>query len=72
MLTPNVKIGNVDPEKAGTFNAAFVLPITRDGRALLTVEKRGKNTKYGMLGGSARPNETDFQCMSRGKGRDWR
>ena len=65
MLTPNVKIGNVDPEKAGTFNAAFVLPITRDGRALLTVEKRGKNTKYGMLGGSARPNETDFQCMSR-------
>ena len=65
MLTPNVKIGNVDPEKAGTFNAAFVLPITRDGRALLTVEKRGKHTKYGMLGGSARPNETDFQCMSR-------
>ena len=60
-----VKIGKVDPEHAGTFKGAFVLPITRDGRALLTVEKRGKDTKYGMLGGSARPKETDLECMSR-------
>ena len=55
----------MDPAKAGTFSAAFVLPITRDDRVLLTKEKRGKQTKYGMLGGVARRNETDFQCMSR-------
>ena len=60
-----VKVSKVDPAKARTFSAAFVLPITRDDRVLLTKEKRGQQTKYGMLGGSARPDETDFQCMSR-------
>ena len=60
-----VKIGKVDSAVAGTFSAAFVLPVTRDGRALLTKEQRGKIVKYGMLGGTARPGETDFQCMSR-------
>lgn len=55
----------MDPERTGTVNAAFVLPITRDGRVLLTREKRGQAVKYGMLGGTARPDETDFQCMSR-------
>jgi 8-oxo-dGTP pyrophosphatase MutT (NUDIX family) len=69
MLTPDVttgiNIGEVGAERAGTFSSAFVLPITRDGRALLTEEKRGNLTKYGMLGGSACPHETDFECMSR-------
>jgi hypothetical protein len=32
---------------------------------LLTKEKRGQIIKYGMLGGVARSDETDFQCMSR-------
>jgi len=61
----SVKIGRAPPEPKGSFAAAFVLPVTRGGRALLTKEKRGAVTKYGMLGGSARPGETDFQCMSR-------
>ena len=42
-----------------------MLPVTRDGHALLTKEKRGAVVKYGMLGGKACPGETDFQCMSR-------
>ena len=58
-------IGVVTPAPKSTFNAAFVLPITRDGRVLLTKEKRGQTTKYGMLGGAAKPGETDFQCMAR-------
>ena len=61
----SVKIAAVTPEAKGSFAAAFVLPITRDGRALLTKEKRGSKVKYGMLGGKALPEETDFQCMSR-------
>ena len=61
----SVKIAAVTPEAKGSFAAAFVLPITRDDRALLTKEKRGSEVKYGMLGGKARPDETDFQCMSR-------
>ena len=60
-----IKIGKVNPEPAGSFSAAFVLPITRDGRVLLTKEQRGQVTKYGMLGGVARSDETDLQCMSR-------
>lgn len=59
----NIRVAS--PEKKGTFGSAFVLPVTRDGRALLTKEKRGSEVKYGMLGGSAHPEETDFQCMSR-------
>lgn len=58
-------IGIVTPAAKATFSAAFVLPITRDGRALLTKETRGRETKYGMLGGKAKPEETDFQCMAR-------
>jgi 8-oxo-dGTP pyrophosphatase MutT (NUDIX family) len=65
METAKIKIGKVDSEPVGSFSAAFVLPITRDGRVLLTKEKRGQIIKYGMLGGVARSDETDFQCMSR-------
>ena len=62
----SLKIATMTPEPKGSFAAAFVLPITRDGRALLTKEnKRGSTVKYGMLGGKAQPEETDFQCMSR-------
>ena len=51
------------PEK---FAAAFVLPITRDGRALLTRERRaGKGEKLGMLGGKAREGEGVYECMAR-------
>jgi hypothetical protein len=32
---------------------------------LLAKEKRGQVTKYGMLGGKAKPDETDFLCMAR-------
>ena len=60
-----VKIGTVIPEPKGAFSAAFVLPVTRDGRVLLTKEKRGQVAKYGMLGGKAKPDETDLQCMAR-------
>ena len=61
----SVKIAAVTPEAKGSFAAAFVLPITRDDRALLTKEKRGSEVKYGMIGGKALPEENDFQCMSR-------
>jgi hypothetical protein len=61
-----VKIGTVIPEPKGAFSAAFVLPVTRDGRVLLTKEKRGQVAKYGILGGKAKPDETDLQCMARG------
>ena len=54
METAKIKIGKVDSEPAGSFSAAFVLPITRDGRVLLTKEKRGQIIRYGMLGGVAR------------------
>jgi hypothetical protein len=60
-----MKIGKVEPESPRGFGAAFVLPITRDGSVLLTKEKRGQKIKFGMLGGTARPGETDLQCMSR-------
>ena len=59
------KIVHVDPAAKGSFKAAFVLPITRDGHAMLTWEKRGKALRYGMLGGKAKPEETDYQCMAR-------
>ena len=58
-------VGVVTPAAKSTFSAAFVLPITRDDRVLLAKEKRGQITKYGMLGGAARPEENDFQCMAR-------
>lgn len=57
------KPGRAQP--AGTFAAAFVLPVTRDGRALLTRDRRGSETKYSLLGGSAHADETDFECMAR-------
>lgn len=64
-MVAKIKIGKVDPSPAGSFSAAFVLPITRDGRVLLTKEKRGKDTKYGMLGGKPHEAESDFETMSR-------
>ena len=39
--------------------------MTRDGRALLTRERRGKEDKLGLLGGKAMPGEDRFACMSR-------
>eukprot|EP00966_Prymnesium_polylepis_P007289 167550-Prymnesium_polylepis.1 len=60
-----VKIGTVAPEPKGAFSAAFVLPVTRDCRVLLAKEKRGQVSKYSMLGGKAKPDETDFLCMAR-------
>ena len=53
------------PATKSTFNSAYILPITSDRRVLLTKEKRGNTVKYSMLGGSAEPNETDFECMAR-------
>lgn len=53
------------PAPRKEFICAYILPITSDRRVLLTKEKRGRATKYGMLGGSAEPNETDFDCMAR-------
>jgi hypothetical protein len=32
---------------------------------LLTVERRGLETRFGLLGGEAEPGETDLQCMAR-------
>ena len=65
MEDSKIKIGKVNPEPAASFSAAFVLPITRDGRVLLTKAQRGQVIKYGMLGDAARSDETDLQCMSR-------
>jgi 8-oxo-dGTP pyrophosphatase MutT (NUDIX family) len=55
---------SIEPSATG-FVSAFVLPVTRDGRALVTKEKRGSETKYGLLGGSAKPDETECECMAR-------
>ena len=60
-----VKIAKVAPTPSGSFSSAFCLPITRDGRVLLTKEQRGTEVKYGMLGGKPHEGETDFQTMAR-------
>ena len=65
MAHTKIKIGKVDPSPAGSFSAAFVLPITRDGRVLLTKEKRGGEIKFGMLGGKPHEAESDLETMSR-------
>ena len=57
-------VANAAPS-TNSFNAAFVLPVTRDGRALLTRERRGKEEKLGLLGGKAMPGEGRFACMAR-------
>jgi 8-oxo-dGTP pyrophosphatase MutT (NUDIX family) len=64
-MVAKIKIGTVDPFPAGSFSAAFVLPITRDRRVLLTKEKRGSEIKFGMLGGKPHEAESDFETMSR-------
>ena len=53
------------PPEFGEFSSAFVLPITRDGRALLTREQRGNDEKFGLLGGKAHSGENAFECMAR-------
>jgi len=63
------KVVKAEPTTGG-FNAAFVVPIPRDGHALLTKEKvkvrAGQSEiKYGMLGGKVEDGESDFQCMAR-------
>ena len=50
---------------AGEFTSSFVLPVTRDGFALLTRERRGKEDKYGLLGGKAHEGEDSYTCASR-------
>ena len=49
----------------GLARNAYVLPVTRDGLALLTRERCGKHEKFGMLGGSVCQGETVWQCMAR-------
>ena len=50
------------------FKNAYVIPLTRDGRALLSRERRGKEEQLSLLGGaailSAVEPETVMQCMS--------
>lgn len=58
-------MARVAPAIKSTFNSAYILPITSDRRVLLTKEKRGNAVKYSMIGGTANPNETDFECMAR-------
>ena len=64
-MAPKIKIVRVGPSPAGSFSAAFVLPITRDGCVLLTKEQREGKVKFGMLGGKAHEAETDFETMCR-------
>jgi len=49
----------------GLARNAYVLPVTRNGLALVTRERCGKHEKFGMLGGSVCRGETVWQCMSR-------
>ena len=51
--------------ESGAYGAAFVLPITRDGRALLARERRGHETRLALLGGKALPGEDAFACAAR-------
>ena len=61
---PNTTVA-VPAALAGTFDASFVLPVTRDGFALLTHERRGKDDKYGLLGGKAHNGENSYECAAR-------
>ena len=48
------------------FRFSFVLPVTRDGRALLKREKHGDDVpKLALLGGKAIAGEDSFQCAAR-------
>ena len=49
----------------GAFSSSFVLPLTRDGHALLTRERRDGQEKYGLLGGKAHDGEDSFACAAR-------
>jgi hypothetical protein len=49
----------------GEFASAFVLPVTCDGRALLTRERYGVGEKLGLIGGNALADEDAFECMAR-------
>jgi hypothetical protein len=49
----------------GLAKNAYVLPVTQDGRALVTRERCGRHEKIGMLGGSVNQGETVWECMSR-------
>jgi hypothetical protein len=52
--------------ETGMYRSAFVLPVTREGYALLACEKKGSETKYALLGGKAMAGENSFQCAARG------
>ena len=68
-MNNSVRILRVDPAPMDTYGSSFVLPITRDGFALLAKEERVKSgvkeTKLALLGGKALPQEDAFQCASR-------
>jgi len=66
MLANKVNVSKPHPPpECGEFSSAFVLPLTRDGRALLTIEQRGNDKKFGLLGGKAHLGENAFECMAR-------
>ena len=69
MITPANKVPKVQAQlfvpSSGQFSAAFVLPVTRNGHALLTRERRGKVERMGMLGGKAQTGEDVYACMAR-------
>ena len=52
--------------ETGKYRSAFVLPVTREGYALLAREKKGSDTKLALLGGKAMAGENSFQCAARG------
>ena len=68
-MNNSVRILRADPAPMDTYGSSFVLPITRDGFALLAKEERVKSgvkeTKLALLGGKALPQEDAFQCASR-------
>ena len=57
---------NAKPVLGGEFMSSFVLGVTRDGRALLTLEKRGNETKLAIPGGKAMAGENSFATAARG------
>ena len=59
------RIAFTPPAEPGSFAAAFVLPVARDGRVLLTREQRGKEAKLGLLGGKTKPGEDSFATAAR-------
>jgi 8-oxo-dGTP pyrophosphatase MutT (NUDIX family) len=62
---PVTKIARHVAPSPGSFAASFVLPIRRDGMALLTVERKGTKQVLGLLGGKTADGENGYMTAAR-------